>query len=151
MVTLARHHDECDNISWLTDVQPADLILYADESLISQVMINLLKNAQQAIGSRYKKQNDLEQTNDYEPVTDMISITASCKKSESIIIEISNNGPAIPEEEVAHIFIPFFTTKEYGSGVGLSIVRQIMRLSGGSITHKKDHSSGLTTFTLTFP
>ena len=50
------------------------------------------------------------------------------------MIEISNNGPVIPPEVAEHIFIPFFTTKEGGSGIGLSISRQIMRLSGGSIT-----------------
>ncbi|MCC8154787.1 MAG: ATP-binding protein, partial [Tannerellaceae bacterium] len=54
-------------------------------------------------------------------------------------------------EEAEHIFIPFFTTKEGGSGIGLSISRQIMRLSGGSITLKSNPSTQLTTFILTFP
>lgn len=137
MVTLARHHKNYSNIKWQTDVQPTDLILYADENLISLVMINLLKNAVQAIGN--------EQENG------LIAIKAFCNDSESIIIEVSNNGPAIPEEEAAHIFIPFFTTKENGSGVGLSVVRQIMRRSGGSITLRKEHQTEMTTFVLTFP
>ncbi|MDR2914662.1 MAG: PAS domain S-box protein [Tannerella sp.] len=137
MMLLARHHKAYSNIKWQADIQPADLILYADENLISLVVINLLKNAEQAIGD--KQENGL------------ISVVASCNDSESIIIEVSNNGPAIPEEEAAHIFIPFFTTKKNGSGVGLSVARQIMRLSGGNITLKKEHQPDMTTFVLTFP
>ena len=63
-----------------------------------------------------------------------IRIHAYCNEAEAVLIEISNNGPSIPADIAEHIFIPFFTTKEGGSGVGLSISRQIMRLSGGNIT-----------------
>jgi len=137
MVNLACHHNKTPNIRFAVDVQPSDLIVFADENLISQVMLNLLKNAIQAIGT--------EQTNGY------IEIKAFSNKEEAVIIEISNNGPTIPSEEAEHIFIPFFTTKEGGSGIGLSVSRQIMRLSGGSITLKSSASSKRTTFTLTFP
>jgi len=137
MIILARHHTNNPDIQWQTDIQPADLILFADENLISLVVINLLKNAEQAIGN--------EQANS------MILLKAYCTDSETILIEVSNNGPAIPEEEASHIFIPFFTTKKNGSGIGLSVARQIMRLSGGNITLKKDHPSKMTTFVLTFP
>lgn len=119
MVELAKHQNPDGNISFRTDVSPTDLILYADENLISQVVINLLKNAIQAIGD----QSD-----------GCISIHACCNDAEEVIIEVKNNGPVILPEVAEHIFIPFFTTKEGGSGIGLSISRQIMRLSGGSIT-----------------
>lgn len=119
MVELARHQNTCKNIMFHTDISPADLIVYADENLISQVVINLLKNAIQAIGTQ---------------ADGKIEISARCNDSEEILIEIKNNGPVIPPEIADHIFIPFFTTKEGGSGIGLSISRQIMRLSGGSIT-----------------
>lgn len=119
MVELARHQNTCKNITFHTDIFPADLIVYADENLISQVVINLLKNAIQAIGTQ---------------ADGKIEISARCNDSEEILIEIKNNGPVIPPEIADHIFIPFFTTKEGGSGIGLSISRQIMRLSGGSIT-----------------
>lgn len=119
MVELARHQNPCDNIIFHTEISPADLILYADENLISQVVINLLKNAIQAIGSQPDGK---------------IEIQAYCNETEEILIEIKNNGPEIPLEIAEHIFIPFFTTKEGGSGIGLSISRQIMRLSGGSLT-----------------
>lgn len=119
MVELARHQNTCKNITFHTDISPADLIVYADENLISQVVINLLKNAIQAIGTQ---------------ADGKIEISARCNDSEEILIEIKNNGSVIPPEIADHIFIPFFTTKEGGSGIGLSISRQIMRLSGGSIT-----------------
>ena len=119
MVELARHQNTCENITFHTNISPADLIVYADENLISQVVINLLKNAIQAIGTQ---------------ADGKIEISARCNDSEEILIEIKNNGPVIPPEIADHIFIPFFTTKEGGSGIGLSISRQIMRLSGGSIT-----------------
>lgn len=119
MVELARHQNTCENITFHTDISPADLIVYADENLISQVVINLLKNAIQAIGTQ---------------AGGKIEISARCNDSEEVLIEIKNNGPVIPPKIADHIFIPFFTTKEGGSGIGLSISRQIMRLSGGSIT-----------------
>ena len=70
------------------------------------------------------------------------------RQSVEVLIEIKNNGPVIPPEIVEHIFIPFFTTKEGGSGIGLSISRQIMRLSGGSLTLLPDNKE--TKFILKF-
>ena len=81
----------------------------------------------------------------------LIEIKAYINKEETIFIEVSNNGPIIPPEEIDHIFIPFFTTKEKGSGIGLSISRQIMRLSGGNISLKSSSKIGKTIFTLEFP
>lgn len=137
MVQLARHHNHFPHIDIRIDVQPSDLIIYADENLITQVVLNLLKNAMQAIGN--------------EQADGRIDIHAFCNEQEAVLIEISNNGPMIPPEEAEHIFIPFFTTKEGGSGVGLSISRQIMRLSGGSIVLKTGANVKGTTFVLTFP
>lgn len=133
MVELARHQNPCDHITFHTKIDPADLILYADENLISQVVINLLKNAIQAIGDQPDGQIDIQ---------------VYCNETEEVLIEIKNNGPVIPPEIVEHIFIPFFTTKEGGSGIGLSISRQIMRLSGGSLTLLPDNKE--TKFILKF-
>ena len=132
MIELARHQNPCDTICFHTEISPADLILYADENLIAQVVINLLKNAIQAIGSQPDGR---------------IELRAYCNDMEEIWIEIKNNGPEIPSEIAEHIFIPFFTTKENGSGIGLSISRQIMRLSGGSLTLLREKE---TTFILKF-
>lgn len=136
MTQLASHH-HASHIAIQTDIRPDDLILYADEDLIGQVVLNLLKNAIQAIGPDHPD--------------GQITVRASCNSNESIVIEISNNGPAIPPEEAEHIFTPFFTTKEGGSGIGLSVARQIMRLSGGSISLKSNASNHRTTFVLLFP
>lgn len=119
MLELAGHQHPCRHITFHTQITPPDLILYADENLISQVVINLLKNAIQAIGDQPDGR---------------IDILAYCNEMEEVLIEVKNNGPLIPPEIAGHIFIPFFTTKEGGSGIGLSISRQIMRLSGGSLT-----------------
>lgn len=119
MMELARHQNPCDHVTFHTNITPGDLILYADENLISQVVINLLKNAIQAIGNQ---------------VDGKIEIRGYCNEAEEVLIELKNNGPTIPPDVAEHIFIPFFTTKEGGSGIGLSISRQIMRLSGGSLT-----------------
>lgn len=132
MVELACHQHPCEHIRFHTEITPADLIVYADENLISQVVINLLKNAIQAIGNQPDGR---------------IELKASCNDMEEIWIEIKNNGPEIPAEIAEHIFIPFFTTKEGGSGIGLSISRQIMRLSGGSLTLLREKE---TTFILKF-
>ncbi|PDP70073.1 sensor histidine kinase [Tannerella forsythia] len=136
MTQLASHH-HASHIAIQTDIRPDDLILYADEDLIGQVVLNLLKNAIQAIGPDHPD--------------GQIMVRASCNSNESIVIEISNNGPTIPPEEAEHIFTPFFTTKEGGSGIGLSVARQIMRLSGGSISLKSNAPNHQTTFVLLFP
>lgn len=115
IVKLARHHDNYPNISILIEVEPVNLIVYADENLISQVLFNLLKNAMQAIGNM---------------PNGAIKVKAYSNSNEEVVIEVSNNGPVIPANIAEHIFVPFFTTKEGGSGIGLSISRQIMRLSG---------------------
>lgn len=132
MVELACHQHPCEHIRFHTEITPTDLIVYADENLISQVVINLLKNAIEAIGNQPDGR---------------IELKTSCNDMEEIWIEIKNNGPEIPAEIAEHIFIPFFTTKEGGSGIGLSISRQIMRLSGGSLTLLREKE---TTFILKF-
>ena len=137
MISLARHQYPNSNITFLTEITPDDLILYADENLISQVMTNLLKNAVQAIESENKDKKEK-----------YIRIHTYCNEEEAVVIEITNNGPPIPPDIESHIFVPFFTTREKGSGVGLSISRQIMRLSGGSLTLKGDEKE--TTFVLKF-
>ena len=90
------------------------LLLYADESLIAHVVTNILKNAVEAGATA-------------------ITLAAYTAPDDSVCIDISNNGKPIPSEEAQQIFVPFFTTKPTGSGIGLSISRQIMKQSGGSI------------------
>ncbi len=100
------------------EVDRDDLMIHADENQISQVILNLLKNALAAIGERSGG---------------WIRIKAYCDRNEQVNIEVSNNGEPIPPEVAEQIFVPFFTTRPDGSGIGLSISRQIMRLHHGSI------------------
>ena len=112
MATISSEYSKDSNIN--LDIPVSDLLLYADESLIAHVVTNLLKNAVEAGATA-------------------ISISAYTTPDDSIFIDISNDGNPIPADEAQQIFVPFFTTKPTGSGIGLSISRQIMKQSGGSI------------------
>ena len=118
-------------------VSPKDLLAYADESLLSHVVTNLLKNAVEAFNGQEK--------------LSFIRLHAYANVQESIIIDVSNNAGLIPEDVASHIFIPFFTTKPEGSGIGLSLSRQIMRVSGGSLSLHQDKAQGITTFRIIIP
>lgn len=91
-----------------------DILIYADESQISRILINLIKNALQAKAKH-------------------ISIIAEIDKEEQTLIHVVNDGEPISPESQEQIFIPFFTTKQEGSGIGLSLSRQIMRAHNGKI------------------
>ena len=107
-----------------------DLIIYADEGQISQILINLIKNALQA-GAKH------------------IDITARMGKDDEVIVQVTNDGEPIPVSAQEQIFIPFYTTKKEGSGIGLSISRQIMRNHNGSIELLRSDAAG-TVFELRF-
>ena len=130
MALLCNHEVELE-------VSPKDLLVYADESLLSHVVTNLLKNAVEA----FKEKGKLS----------FIRLQAYANAQESIIIDVSNNAGLIPEDVASHIFIPFFTTKPEGSGIGLSLSRQIMRVSGGSLSLHQDKAQGITTFRIIIP
>lgn len=149
-------------------VSPKDLLVYADESLLSHVVTNLLKNAVEAFKEKGKlsaernKQDGNEQGRNKQECRSADLQSAASKKAfirlqayanaqESIIIDVSNNAGLIPEDVASHIFIPFFTTKPEGSGIGLSLSRQIMRVTGGSLSLHQDKAQGITTFRIIIP
>ena len=149
-------------------VSPKDLLVYADESLLSHVVTNLLKNAVEAFNGQGKlsaernKQDGNEQGRNKQECRSADLQSAASKKAfirlqayanaqESIIIDVSNNAGLISEDVASHIFIPFFTTKPEGSGIGLSLSRQIMRVSGGSLSLHQDKAQGITTFRIIIP
>ena len=148
-------------------VSPKDLLAYADESLLSHVVTNLLKNAVEAFNGQEKlstrnKQDGNNQGRNKQECRSADLQSAASKKAfihlqayanaqESIIIDVSNNAGLIPEDVASHIFIPFFTTKPEGSGIGLSLSRQIMRVSGGSLSLHQDKAQGITTFRIIIP
>lgn len=101
----------------LVPFQP-EIMVYADEKLLSQVLINLLKNAMQAL----EGQEDGK-----------IRMEVGVEKNQ-LLIRVTDNGPGIPSDLIEDIFVPFFTTKATGSGIGLSLSRQIIRLHGGELS-----------------
>ena len=137
-------------------VTPKDLLVYTDESLLSHVVTNLLKNAVEAFKEKEKEREDKQECRsaDLQSVASkkaFIRLKAYANAQESIIIDVSNNAGLIPEDVAFHIFIPFFTTKPEGSGIGLSLSRQIMRVSGGSLSLHQDKAQGITTFRIIIP
>lgn len=107
-----------------------DILLYADENQIAQILVNLVTNALQAEATK-------------------ITITAMIDEADAVIIDVTNNGLAITPESQKQIFIPFFSTKPEGSGIGLSLSRQIMRQHNGTI-HLARSNNQETVFTLIF-
>ena len=107
-----------------------DILLWADENQIAQILINLVKNAVQAGATG-------------------VEISADLDSLENVVIEVSNNGTPISREGREEIFVPFYTTKQEGTGIGLSLSRQIMRLHNGTLTLSRSDSTA-TVFVLHF-
>ena len=107
-----------------------DVLLWADENQIAQILINLVKNAVQAGATA-------------------VEVSVHLDTLENVVIDISNNGDPISKEGQEEIFVPFYTTKQEGTGIGLSLSRQIMRLHNGTIQLTRSDATA-TTFTLYF-
>jgi signal transduction histidine kinase len=117
-ITLIKSEPENEQVQIIREVTPVDLEIVADKKQIAQVLINLLKNSIEAL----KNKPDGK-----------ITIRSELNTNGRALITITDNGPGINEELMDKIFIPFFTTKENGSGIGLSLSRQIMQMHGGSL------------------
>ena len=115
-----------------------DLSIDIDEHQIEQVLINIVKNAIQALAEHDEIEGDKK-----------LWIRAETRKEGGTYISVRDNGPGIDEEALKKIFIPFFTTKKSGSGIGLSLSKQIMRNHRGNIAVKSVINDG-TEFTLRF-
>lgn len=122
------------NIAFKMSVEPEDLEVSADEELIEQVLINLIKNSIHALEGRKEGR---------------IILKAILNKRGRVIMQVIDNGQGIIKEVLDKVFIPFFTTKQRGSGIGLSLSRQILRLHGGTISAYSEPEKE-TVFTLTF-
>jgi signal transduction histidine kinase len=110
--------EKSEQIKLSFSVKNPDLEIYADQNMISQVLINLVKNALEA------NENNS---------SGRISLVAELNNSQKAEICVIDNGPGISEENLDKIFVPFFTTRQNGSGIGLSISKQIMRVHGGNL------------------
>jgi len=125
---------EKNSIRFKVNVDPETLELTADPELVEQVLINLMLNAFQAVEGRKDAQ---------------IELKALLDGRGRIVIQVADNGPGIPKENIEKVFVPFFSTKEGGSGIGLSLSRQILRLHNASLgVHSEPNVQ--TIFTLRF-
>lgn len=131
---LLQHQLDSLQITLKKELNPEELILFGDQTQIEQVLINLLQNAIQAV-----EDSDLK----------IITLKAFIDEAGKIIIEVTDTGKGIEEEALSKIFIPFFTTKKKGSGIGLSLSKQIMRRHKGNIQVRSVLGEG-TTFKLIF-
>jgi signal transduction histidine kinase len=133
-------------LSLLTHVEPEQLEVKADRKMLEQVLINLLKNAGQALVQVHSKALVQAQQR-----ADSLSVTmkGSLNRRGHVIVEVADNGPGIPEDVIDRIFVPFYTTKRDGSGVGLALSRQVMIAHGGTITFANQPGGGAK-FTLIF-
>ena len=124
-----------DAIAWFNQFKKGNGydVEVIDQELIEQVLINLVKNASQALPE----------------IDGKIKISASLNRFGRVTIQVADNGQGITPDAIDKIFIPFFTTKTDGSGIGLSLSRQILRLHGGTITVRSTPDVE-TVFTLRF-
>ena len=132
-ISLLKNDLEKQQINLSYDIHEKDTKLNVDIKMIDQVLINIVKNAIEILGE----------------IEDPVILIQTSAKDTNVCISIKDNGPGIDEEKLEKIFIPFFTTKQNGSGIGLSLSRQIMRLHGGTISVQSEHGTG-TVFTLVF-
>jgi len=132
-ITLIKYELENVNIQINWKINPPDLEIFADKKQISQVLINLLKNSMEALKSK---------------VDGKIMLNGEINNNGRALISVTDNGPGISEDLMDKIFIPFFTTKESGSGIGLSLSRQIMQMHGGML--KVESNPQKTSFTILF-
>lgn len=108
-------------------VEPANLEAMLDPAQLEQALINLIKNA-------------FEATAAVQPA--IVSIRAQLSRGARLRIEVSDNGPGVPKDLIAHIFTPFFSTREHGSGIGLALVRQLVQGNGGTVRYADSVGSG---------
>ena len=132
-ITLVKYEPFNEQVQILWDVKPPDLEIIADEKQIAQVLINLLKNSMEALKNK---------------ADGKILLKGEINANGRELITITDNGPGITEDLMDKIFIPFFTTKDNGSGIGLSLSRQIMQMHGGSL--KVESKPQKTIFTIVF-
>lgn len=131
--TLFRARIASENINLQLYTPPTEVQFQGDPNLLEQVLINLIKNAMDALESQEEK---------------TINVHLQKNSNGKISIQVADNGPGIPTEKMDQIFIPFYTTKESGSGIGLSLSRQIMRLHKGSLEVQSVEGQG-SIFTMT--
>lgn len=125
---LFRASDMAAGVAFTLSVSPATLTMNADPDLMCQVLINLLRNAGEAAAGH--------------SVAPAVSMSFAFVSGGRVQIEIADNGPGVPETLQQDVFLPFFTTKAKGTGVGLSLARQVVLAHRGSIVLGRSEAGG---------
>ena len=127
---------ECTDggVRFSSRIAPSELDVYLDRDLVEPVLINLLRNAWQACEDQPQPE---------------VTISARLNRRNNVVVDVADNGTGVPENIAKKVFVPFFTTKTGGSGVGLALARQVMIAHGGFIRLRNNESGGAT-FSLTF-
>ena len=130
-------------------VKPADLLVYADEGLMGRVVTNLLKNAKEAVACAQDEEGSGDgsaQRDGSSQRDSKVWIEAYTGDDDSVVIDICDDAALIAPDVAQQVFVPFFTTKQGGSGIGLPLSRQIMRVSGGTLELVQDAKARKTVF-----
>lgn len=138
VVRLAASDWEERGLNLRTAIDPESLEITADRGMLEQVLLNLLRNAEQALSDEANA-----------PLLREVTLSARLNRRGNVCLDIEDNGPGIADEIKNRVFVPFFTTRRSGSGVGLALSRQVMIAHGGSISVADAEPQG-TRFTLTF-
>lgn len=117
-LSLIKEEGAYQGITIEIDIQPQDLKLYGDPAQLAQVLLNLIKNSSEALEGFNTKKIKIQSYADHKKWT---------------VFKVIDNGKGIAREELEHIFVPFYSTKQNGSGIGLSLSRQIIRMHGGQL------------------
>lgn len=134
VVRLAKAECPRVDVQFSIEVSPSELDVYADRDLLEPVLINLLRNAWQATASVASPE---------------VAIKGRLNRRHNVVLEVADNGDGVPAGIANKIFVPFFTTKDGGSGVGLALARQVMIAHGGFVRVNSNDAGGAT-FSLTF-
>ena len=138
VTTLTKQNCQQNNIELTYRITPQALDITADADMVEQILLNLLLNAEQALTSV-----------DIQIFTPKITLHAFLNVRGHVVIEVADNGHGIEKQNMSHIFVPFYTTKKEGSGVGLALTRQVMLAHNGKVAVRRNKQGGAT-FSLTF-
>jgi nitrogen fixation/metabolism regulation signal transduction histidine kinase len=142
VTTLAKQNWQKDNIELSKSIAPQALDIHVDPDMIEQILLNLLLNAEHALIAT-------ERAIEKRSCTPKIALNAFLNVRGHVVIEVADNGKGIENKNMTQIFVPFFTTKKEGSGVGLALTRQVMLAHNGKVA-VRNNSQGGATFSLTF-
>ena len=142
VTTLAKQNWQKDNIELSKSIAPQALDIHVDPDMIEQILLNLLLNAEHAL---IPTEGAIEKRS----CTPKIELNAFLNVRGHVVIEVADNGKGIENKNMTQIFVPFFTTKKEGSGVGLALTRQVMLAHNGKVAVRNNNQGGAT-FSLTF-